>query len=143
VRNRSAQASNGIAQLNQRQQETNYQLQKNAIYLAVRNALIAVAQDRSAMVAASKARDLAQQTFDDEQKKYQLGSSTSYNVVLRSRDLTLAETTELQDQINLVEATIELDLALGRTLEVHNITITDAKDAKVTAAPNIPGTPNQ
>lgn len=143
IRNRAAQANNGTAQLNLREEETLYQEQKNAIYLGVRNALIAVTQDRNAVLAAGTARELAQQTFDDEQKKYQLGSSDSYTVALRSRDLTAAKTTELQDQISLVEAVIALDQAMGRTLEAHNISITDAKNANVTPVPNIPGTPVQ
>jgi outer membrane protein len=143
IRNRAAQAANGTALLNQSEQKTSYQEEKNTVYVAVRNALIAVQQDRSAMSAAEKARELAQQTFDDEQKKYQLGSSTSYNVVLRSRDLTAAETTELQDRINLVEAIIALDQAMGRTLEVHNISLADAKNGKVTPVPNIPGMPTK
>jgi len=141
IRNRAAQASNGIAQLNQRQEETLYQEQKNAIYLAVRNALIAVSQNRNAVAAASTARQLAQQTFDDEQKKYQLGSSDSYTVALRSRDLTAAQTTELQDRTNLVESIVALDQAMGRTLETHNITIAGEGTPNVTPIPNIPGTP--
>jgi outer membrane protein len=143
VHNRAAQAANGTALLNQRQEQVSYQEEKNTIYLAVRNALIAVTQDRAAVSAAATARKLAQETFDDEEKKYRLGGSTSYNVVLRSRDLTAAETTELQDQINLVEAELALDQAMGRTLEAHNISIEDAHNAKVTTIPNIPGTPNQ
>ncbi len=141
IRNRVAQANNGIAQLNQREEETLYQEQKNAIYLAVRNALIAVTQNRNAVAAASTARELAQQTFDDEQKKYQLGSSDSYTVALRSRDLTVAETTELQDEINLVESIVALDQAMGRTLEAHNITISGENTPNIVPIPNIPGTP--
>lgn len=141
IRNRVAQANNGIAQLNHRQEETLYQEQKNVIYLAVRNALIAVSQSRNAVAAASTARQLAQQTFEDEQKKYQLGSSDSYTVALRSRDLTLAETTELQDEINLVESIVALDQAMGRTLETHNITISGQNVPNVVPIPNIPGTP--
>jgi outer membrane protein len=141
IRNRANQANNGTALLNQRQQQVGYLEEKNTIFLAVRNALIAVTQDRAAVAAAAKARELAQETFDDEQKKYQLGSSTSYNVVLRSRDLTAAETTELQDQVNLVEAQIALDQAMGRTLESHNISISDAYNANATPVPNIPGAP--
>lgn len=143
IRNRAAQASNGTAQLNLREEQTLYQEEKNTIYLAVRSDLIAVTQDRNAVVAAGTARELAQQTFDDEQKKYQLGSSDSYTVALRSRDLTAAKTTELQDQINLVEAVIALDQAMGRTLEAHNISVADAKDANATPVPNIPGAPIQ
>ena len=141
IRNRIAQAANGVAQLNQREEETIYQEQKNAIYLAVRNALIAVSQDRNAVAAAATARQLAQQTFDDEEKKYQLGSSDTYTVALRSRDLTQAETIELQDEINLVESIVALDQAMGRTLEAHNITISGANTTNLLPVPNIPGTP--
>lgn len=143
VRNRAAQASNGTALLNRRQQEVSYQQEKVTIFLAVRNAMIAVTQDRAAVSAASTARELAQETFTDEQERYRLGASTSYNVVLRSRDLTAAETTELQDQINLVEAVLALDQAMGRTLEAHNISVANENNAKITTIPNIPGTPNQ
>jgi outer membrane protein TolC len=107
----------------------------------VRNALIAVTQNRNAVAAASTARQLAQQTFDDEQKKYQLGSSDSYTVALRSRDLTAAETTELQDEINLVESIVALDQAMGRTLETHSITISGQDVPNLTPVPNIPGAP--
>ena len=141
IRNRVAQANNGIAQLNQREEETLYQEQKNAIYLAVRNALIAVSQNRNAVAAAATARQLSQQTFDDEQKKYQLGSSDSYTVALRLRDLTAAETIELQDEINLVESIVALDQAMGRTLETHSITISGENTPNLTPVPNIPGTP--
>jgi outer membrane protein TolC len=96
-------------------------------------------QDRAAVVAAQKAQTLAQQTLDDEQKKYQLGASTSYQVVLRTRDLTAAEGTLLRDRANLVEAEVNFNQAMGRTLDVNQITIADARAGKITRAPNIPG----
>ena len=85
IRNRAAQADNGQAILTQRLQQTQYRQIQNTIVLNVRQTLIALVQDRAAVAAAEEAEMLAQQTLDDEQKKYQLGSSTSYNVVLRSR----------------------------------------------------------
>ena len=88
LRNRSAQADSARAQFDERQQRVQYRQTENTIVINVRNAIIALQQDRSQVVAAEKARNLAQQTLDAEQKKYQLGSSTSYQVVLRSRDLT-------------------------------------------------------
>jgi hypothetical protein len=65
------------------------------------------------------------------------------SVAVRSRDLTVAETTELQGQVNLPEAVITPDQAMGRTLEACNITISDTKTAHVTPIPNIPGTANR
>ena len=139
IRNRAAQADNAQAQLTQRQQETQYRQTQNTIVLNVRQTLIALLQGRAAVTAAEQAEMLAQQTFDDEQKKYQLGSSTSYNVVLRTRDLTAAQGTLLRDRINLVEAEVNFNQSMGRTLDVNNITIEDAKRGKVAPVPNIPG----
>ncbi|HKV06058.1 MAG TPA: TolC family protein [Candidatus Acidoferrales bacterium] len=142
VRNRAAQAANATAQLNQREQDASYRRLQNSIFLSVRNAQIALVQGRAQVGAAEKARTLAQQTLDDEEKKYQLGSSTSYNVVLRSRDLTTAEGTELRARINLIEAAVNFNQAVGRTLEVHNISLADAMNGTVSRQPNIPGTPD-
>ncbi len=83
IRNRAAQADNAQALLNERMQQTQYRQQQNAIFVGVRNALIAMQEDRASLAAAEEARKLAVQTSQDEQEKYHLGSSTSYNVVLR------------------------------------------------------------
>ena len=139
VRNRSAQSDSARAQLDQRQQVVQYRQTENTIVINVRNALIALQQDRSQVAAAEKARSLAQQTLDAEQKKYQLGSSTSYNVVLRSRDLTAAQGTALRAQANLAEALVNFNQAMGRTLEVNHITVADALRGGMGREPLIPG----
>ena len=141
IRNRSAQADNARALLDQRQLEVQFRSTQNQIVLGVRNAAIALQQGRAQVAAASKARELAQQTLDAEQKKYQLGSSTSYNVVLRSRDLTAAEGTELQAKVNLEIAEVNFNQAMGRTLEANHIVVASALKGRVYHEPNIPGTP--
>ncbi len=142
IRNRSAQADSARAQLDDRQERVLYQKDRNTVFLNVRQSLIALEQDRAAVTAAAEATRLARQTYLDEEKKYQLGSSTSYNVVLRQRDLTAAQSTELRDRINLIEAEVGFDEAMGRTLKSNNITIADALRGKVIGVPNIPGTPD-
>ena len=142
IRNRAAQADNAQATLAERQQQVQQRQTQNTIVLGVRNTLIALQQDRAQVAAAQKAQNLAAQTLDDEQKKYQLGSSTSYNVVLRSRDLTSAEGTLLRARINLVEAEVNFNQAMGRTLDVNRITVADAKTGRPARTPNIPGAPD-
>jgi outer membrane protein TolC len=127
IRNRAAQADNAQAVLNERQQKTQYRQEQNAIFVSVRNALIAMQEDRASLAAAEEARKLAVQTFQDEQEKYRLGASTSYNVVLRSRDVTTAEGVELRDRINLLEDELKFNQAMGRTLEVNQISLQDAQ----------------
>jgi outer membrane protein TolC len=126
IRNRAAQADNAQALLAERQQKTQYRQEQNAIFVSVRNALIAMREDRASLAAAEEAKKLAVQTLQDEQEKYHLGASTSYNVVLRSRDVTTAEGTELRDRINLLEDELKFNQAMGRTLEVNQITLNDA-----------------
>ena len=126
IRNRAAQADNAQAVLNERQQKVQYRQEQNAIFVNVRNALIAMREDRASLAAAEEAKKLAMQTFEDEQEKYRLGASTSYNVVLRERDVTSAEATELRDSINLLEDELKFNQAMGRTLEVNQISVADA-----------------
>ena len=142
IRNRSAQADSARAQFDERQLQVEYRQTENTIVINVRNAIIALQQDRSQVAAAEKARNLAQQTLDAEQKKYQLGSSTSYQVVLRSRDLTSAQGTAIRAQANLAEALVLFNQAMGRTLEVQHITVADALRGTPARDPLIPGTPD-
>ena len=140
IRNRSAQADNQRAILFQHQLEAQLQLLKNSALLDVRNTYIALTQDRAQVDAASKARELQQQTFDAEQKKYQLGASTVYLVIQTQRDLINAQGTELRALANLVEAKANYERAVGRTLEVNRVTIADAKTGEAERETLIPGT---
>ena len=123
LRNRSAQADNARAILTERQLETQLQQLKNAALLDVRNTYIALEQDRARVDAAIKARELQRQTFEAEQKKYTLGASTVYNVILTQRDYVTAEGVELRALADLNEAKANFERAVGRTLEVNRVTI--------------------
>ncbi|MGA2096348.1 MAG: TolC family protein [Candidatus Acidiferrum sp.] len=140
LRNRSAQADSARAILNQREEQATIQQLKNAAILDVRNTYIALTQGRAQVEAASKARELEQIAFDDEQKKYKLGASTVYNVILMQRDLITAQGTELRALANLEEAKANYERALGRTLEVNHVTVADAKSGAVERETLIPGT---
>lgn len=123
LRNRSAQASNAISQLNEREEQTVQQRDKNSIVVGVRQALTAVQQDEAQVQATIEATKLAQETYDDEVKKFDLGASTTYNVVLQARDLNAAKLNELSARTNLEIALVNFNQALGRTLTNNNITI--------------------
>jgi outer membrane protein len=142
IRNRAAEANSATAQLNQREQEVEYLQTQSTILLSVRQALITLVQDRAAITAAQEARVFAQQSYDDEVKKLQLGTSTAFTVVQKQQLLTAAQGVELRDRINLIEAELTFNQAMGRTLDVHNITLADAKSGHILQQPNIPGTPD-
>jgi len=140
IRNRSLQADNQRSQLVQRQIEMQVQLLKNAALLDVRNTYIALQQDRARVDAASKASELQRQTFEAEQKKYQLGASTVYQVILTQRDYVAAQGTELRALADLVEARANYERAVGKTLEVNHVTIADAEGGQIERETLIPGT---
>jgi outer membrane protein len=140
LRNRAAQAEHVRALLTQRQMEASMQQLRNAALLDVRNSYIALTQDRAQVTAASKARELQQKTFDAEQRKYQLGASTVYNVILTQRDLITAQGSEIRALANLEEAKANYERALGRTLDVNHVTIADGKSGEVERETLIPGT---
>jgi outer membrane protein len=123
LRNRAAQSESARALITERQIEAQALQIKNAALLDVRNTFIALEQDRARVDAAVKARQLQQETFDAEQKKYQLGASTVYLVIQTQRDLVTAQGTELRALADLVEAKANYERAVGRTLETNRVTI--------------------
>jgi outer membrane protein TolC len=140
LRNRAAQAESTRAILTQRQIEAQTLQIKNAALLDVRNTFIALEQDRARVDAAVKARQLQQETFDAEQKKYALGASTVYLVIQTQRDLVTAQGTELRALADLVEAKANYERALGRTLETNRVTV--AGNQQFERDTLIPGTLN-
>ncbi len=112
----------------------------NNATIDVRTAQITLEQARITLAAAIKTRDLDQQTLDAEQKKFQLGTSTLFNVVTDQNTLVAAESAEVRARVNLVEGKVNFDRAMARTLEVYNISIADAKSGHASKNTLIPGT---
>jgi outer membrane protein len=142
LRNRAAQAASAQAQLQQRESLLSVQALKNTIAESVRNAQIAVQQGLANVQAAEKAVQLAQESLNAEQKKFQYGTSTDYNVILQERDLATAQGNEIQAKAGLLEAVVSFYQALGRPLlRLYNISVADAQAGHVVNPPQIPGTP--
>ena len=140
IRNRAAQANNIIATLEERSDQANYQQVVNNAATDVHNAQITLEQARITLAAAVKTRDLDQQTLEAEQKKFQVGASTLFNIVSDQNTLAAAESAEVRARVNLVEGKVNFDRAMARTLEAYNITIAEAKSGRPTKDTLIPGT---
>lgn len=139
LRNRGAQADQIRSQLEYRQAQLHLQQLQNQIGIEVRNAQFALAQNRSRVTAARKARDLAQQTFDVEQKKKALGASTSNLVLQTDRDLAQAESNFVAAMSTYEKSRVELDRATGLTLAHTGIEIEDAVRGTVQQTPTFSG----
>jgi outer membrane protein TolC len=144
LRNRAAQADIINDELTLRQQELGLQRLQNQIRVEVQNGVIGVRQARARYQAAQKARILQEQTLDAEQKKYELGASTLYNVILVQRDLAQAQSNEVAALASYSKARTELDRATGQTLEKNNISLDEAFRGSVSRPPSpIPAVPDQ
>ncbi len=131
LRNRAAQADITNDTLRLRQQELQEQRLLNDIKVGVAQASINLQQARASYDAAAKARRLQEQTLDAEQKKFALGSSTIFVVVQTQRDLTQAQANEVAAITSFNRAKNQLDVALGRLLEVHQVDIAEAMAGEV------------
>ena len=138
IRNRAAQSDYVTSQLELRQNELSLRKTESQIAVDVQNALIGLQQARARYDAAAHARELQQQTFDSDQKKYALGAATSYLVMQDQRDLATSVSTEVQALANYTHARIAFDQALGRTLEVNHISIDEALTGRVSEASQLP-----
>jgi outer membrane protein TolC len=140
IRNRVAQADNARALLAQRQDQARLQQIVNGVAVDVQTAQITLQEDRTAVIAAQKTRQLQEQTLDADQKRLQLGASTIFVVVTDQQAVSTAAQAEVRAQVNLVEARVSFERAMGRTLEANQITIANAKSGISPRDTLIPGT---
>jgi outer membrane protein TolC len=131
LKNRQAKADLAASLLEKRQAEIRLRQSENSIRRDVQDALIGLRQARAQYAAAQKSRILQERTLDAEQKKFNLGASTIFEIVQAQRDLAFSRTDEIRAQNNYIKARIGLDLSTGRTLEKSNISIDEAMGGRV------------
>jgi outer membrane protein TolC len=140
LRNRSAQADNIRSQLERNQLSISRQRTRNTVTLEVRKAIIGLIQGKAQVEAAHKAASLAREIYEGEQQKLDAGASTSYNVILRERDLTTARQAEVAAVAAYAKALVEMDRARGATLDRNGIEYGDALSGTVSKMPVTPFT---
>jgi len=131
LENRQAQADFGIDQLQLRQDQLSASGARNQVEVDVTNSVVALRQARVRYQAAHANTVLQQQLVDGEQKKFQAGESTSYNVIQVQRDLANAKATELVAVVSYESAKINLDAITGTLVEANGITLQEAKTGQV------------
>jgi outer membrane protein TolC len=135
LRNRTAQADNLRSQIERNQLLITQQRSRNTIAMEVRKAIIGLIQGRAQVDAAHKAAALAREMWEGEKNKLEAGASTSYQVILRERDLTSARQAEVAAIVTYAKAIVEMDRAGGITLGRNGIQYQDALSGKVSKAP--------
>lgn len=141
IYDRAAEADYGIDQLSLRQQQLLAAKDMNQAQVDVTNSVVALRQARARYEAAVESRILQQQLLDAEEKKFNLGASTPYNVVVEQRDLAAARASELAALATWQSARISLDQTTGTTLEANHISLAEAEAGKVAAPSSLPAAP--
>jgi outer membrane protein len=138
LRNRAAQAVQIRSELEYRQAQMRLQQIENQVGIEIRNAQYTVQQNRASVDSAQAAVDLARQSLDAEQKKYQFGTSTTTLVLQYESQLATAESTLVNATVAYEKSRIELDRATGALLDHDGISIDDAARGQVAHLPSVP-----
>ena len=138
IRNRAAQATQIRSELEFQQAQMRLQQIENQISIEVRNAQFGVEQNGASVASAKAAVDYAKQSLDAEQKKYQFGTSTTTLVLQNRSALATAESTLMSAMAAYEKSRVELDRAVGVTLDHASISIDDAARGQVSRLPNVP-----
>jgi outer membrane protein TolC len=132
LRNRQAKADQFRAVLDYRKSQIASEQQKKNILFDVRNTKFALEQKQANVDAAQKAKDLAQKTFDITKQEQQLGAKSGLDTLNAENALAVAESALDAAQTAYEKAKVDIDRAIGETLERTGVSIDDAKLGVVT-----------
>jgi outer membrane protein TolC len=139
IRNRTAQADQARSLIEYRQAEMHLEQLYTQIRMQVVAQQFAIANDRAQVQSSLAAEDYARQSLDSEQKKLNLGASTTANVLLQQRNLANAENALITANLTYAKDRALLYQVLASTLQHYGINLNDAATGKVSSAPVIPG----
>lgn len=123
LRNRTAQANLGRSLVEGEQIATQREQLEQTIQVEVRNALQAMRSAEARLRAASATREANEQQFASEQRKLDVGQSTTFLVLERQTQLTTTRGLELKAQTDLNKAIADLQRATGNALRANSIVV--------------------
>jgi outer membrane protein TolC len=142
LQNRTARANVTIADLALEEGETELDDLKLTILTEVRRTARAVEAAAEAIDLAKKSTELAEKNLDAEQKRYENGLSTSFNVLEIQEDLTLARSREVSSIAAYRRALMVHYASMGRLLQEKGVELQDSTpQAGVSGQQAAPQTP--
>lgn len=116
-------AQHAEAQTEVTRQRDTIRQQEVQIAQEVRTAVRQVQTNRRRIEASRVARELQEASLDAEQKKFEVGMTTSYFIVQAQRDLAQARANELQAIIDYAKAIVAVERAQGTLAERSRVTV--------------------
>ncbi|HEY3105157.1 MAG TPA: efflux RND transporter permease subunit, partial [Pyrinomonadaceae bacterium] len=121
LRNRTAEGQLAHSLIEGDRIATQRQQLEQLIQVEVRNALQSVTTAEARLRSAAVARENAEQQYESEKRKLDVGQSTVFLVLERQTALTVARGNELRAQTDLNKAIAELQRATGNSLSANNV----------------------
>jgi HAE1 family hydrophobic/amphiphilic exporter-1 len=124
LHNRTAEGQLGHALVEGKRIATQREQLEQLIQVEVRNALQSLKTASARLRAAAVARSTAEQQYESEKRKLDVGQSTVFLVLERQTALATAKGNELRAQTDLNKSIAELQRATGNSLTANNVTVT-------------------
>lgn len=121
--NRAARAGFAKARLSREKSEVDLQNQSQTIRVEVRRAARAVESGQKRIEAAQVNVTLQRKKLEAEQKKFENGMSTSFEVLTFQNDLADAELSEIRARLDYIKGLASLERAQGTLLESRGLSI--------------------
>ena len=124
LHNRTAEGQLGHSLVEGKRIATQREQLEQLIQVEVRNALQSLMTAGARLRSAAIARSTAEQQYESEKRKLDVGQSTVFLVLERQTALATARGNELLAQTDLNKAIAELQRATGNSLTANNVTVT-------------------
>jgi outer membrane protein TolC len=123
IKSRVASADMADAVVRKRQDALTLRTTQQGVRLDILNGITNVESSKESVKLAKVAQDYAQKALDAENKKYELGTELSQNVLLAQNALAAAESTVVTNQIALRKNLLNLWVKIGTLLDERGIVI--------------------
>jgi outer membrane protein TolC len=124
LHNRTAEGQLGHALVEGKRVATQREQLEQLIQVEVRNALQSLKTAAARVRSAAVARSTAEQQYESEKRKLDVGQSTVFLVLERQTALATARGNELRAQTDLNKSIAELQRATGNSLTANNVNVT-------------------
>ena len=123
LRNRAAQADMAMVKIRERQYNSTVKNQQQMIIVEVRNAFETIQTRQKSLEAARVARQLAEEQLSGENKRFEAGLSTNFEVLRFQRDLAENLVSELRAEVDYQLALIALEKATYTIIDDNDVVL--------------------
>ncbi len=123
LKNRANEAERASLLIRERRLASQLKNQQQMIIVEVRNAYESIATQGKRLEAARVARELSEAQLEGENKRFQAGLSTNFEVLRYQRDLSQSQVQELRARVDYQQAVTDLEKAMYTIVDSNDIVL--------------------